>query len=221
VLALHNSTCHVIELRMSDYRYAQWPEKSYALYLLSTLHQKHRCEREREVVDMKTPVTSLDQRYSAPDASPTSWDDTRHELETAELFWLTTVRVDERPHMTPLVCVWVQDQLHFATGPDEQKAKNLGANPHVILSTGRNDWKEGVDVVVEGEARRESEQSALEEIAMAFRTKWEGDWEYTARDGKFLHSDGVEVNLYSVAPRTVYAFAKGSFGHTVHRFSEV
>ena len=170
---------------------------------------------------MKAPVTTLDQRYSASNASPTSWDDTRHQLEMAELFWLTTVRDDGRPHMTPLVSAWALDQLHFTTGPDEQKAKNLLTNTHVILSTGRNDWRDGVDVVVEGEARRQSDQGALEEIAQIFRMKWEGQWEYSARDGTFYHPDGFEVQVYSVAPQKVYAFAKGTFGHTVHRFAGV
>jgi general stress protein 26 len=169
---------------------------------------------------MKKPVTSLDQRYSDSTASPTSWDDTRRELENAELFWLTTVRKDGRPHMTPIVSAWARDQLHFTTGADEQKAKNLLANSHVILSTGRNDWQDGIDLVVEGEAHRPSDQAELEEIAQAFRSKWDGQWEYVARDGKFFHPDGSEVQLYSVAPQKVYAFAKGTFGHTVHRFDE-
>jgi general stress protein 26 len=169
---------------------------------------------------MKAPVTSLDSRYSAPSASPTSWNETQQELEKAELFWLTTVRADGRPHMTPLVAAWALDQLHFTTGADEQKAKNLLANTHVILSTGRSDWKEGVDVVLEGEARREHSQAELEEIVPAFATKWDGNWEYVARDGKFFHPDGFEVDIFSVAPKTVYAFAKGTFGHTVHRFND-
>lgn len=167
---------------------------------------------------MKTPVTSLDERYSAPGATATSWDDTRAELEAAELFWLTTVRADGRPHMTPIVSVWALGQLHFTTGADEQKTKNIAANTYVILSTGRNDWQDGIDVVLEGEARRENDQAVLEEIARAFLTKWDGQWEYQVRDGKFFHPDGTEVLLFSVSPQTVYAFAKGTFGHTVHRF---
>ena len=49
---------------------------------------------------MNTPVTTLDQRFSAPDAAATGWDETRRVLEAAELFWITTVRADGRPHVT-------------------------------------------------------------------------------------------------------------------------
>ena len=54
---------------------------------------------------MTEPVTTLDARFSDPDAIATSWDETRRVLETAELFWITTVRADGRPHVTPLVAV--------------------------------------------------------------------------------------------------------------------
>ena len=37
--------------------------------------------------------------------------------------WLTTVRADGRPHVTPLVAVWLDDAIHFSTGPEEQKVE--------------------------------------------------------------------------------------------------
>ena len=97
---------------------------------------------------MTTPVTTIDQRFSAPDAVAVSWDETRTALEQAELFWITTVRADGRPHATPLVAVWADGALHFHTGPEEQKALNLRANPHVLLITGCNQWNTGLDVIV-------------------------------------------------------------------------
>ncbi len=55
---------------------------------------------------MNEPITKLDTRYSEPDGVVTPWEETRSVLETAELFWLTTVRADDRPHSTPVVAVW-------------------------------------------------------------------------------------------------------------------
>ncbi len=40
---------------------------------------------------MSEPTTALDDRFSDPGAAPTSWDDTVRTLETAELFWITTL----------------------------------------------------------------------------------------------------------------------------------
>jgi general stress protein 26 len=173
------------------------------------------------VVDVSTPVTSLDERYSSSEATAFSWSDTQRELEKAEIFWLTTVRADGRPHVTPLVAVWWNGALHFTTGDKEQKYANLRTNSHVALTTGCNDWREGVDIVVEGDARQGADQRELEDLSAVFLAKWDGDsWGYEARDGKFFHPGGFEVQLFSVRPRTVYAFAKGTFGHTVHRFEE-
>jgi hypothetical protein len=170
---------------------------------------------------MGTPVTTLDERYSSSKATAFSWSETERELKEAELFWLTTVRADGRPHVTPLVAVWWNGALHFTTGDKEQKFANLRANSHVALTTGCNSWQEGVDIVLEGDARQDADQAELEALASVFKAKWDGDsWEYTARDGKFFHPEGFEVQLFSVQPRTVYAFAKGTFGHTVHRFAQ-
>lgn len=166
---------------------------------------------------MSRPTTDLDARFSDPDAAPTSWDDTRTTLETAELFWVTTVRADGRPHVSPLVAVWLDDALHFSTGAAEQKAVNLRTNPHVTLTTGCNQWDHGVDVVVEGDAVQVTDDATLHRLADAWRTKWDGRWQYQAVAGAFQHEAG-EALVFRVVPAKVFAFGKGTFTHTRHRF---
>jgi len=60
---------------------------------------------------MHEPVTTIDSRFSDSDAVPTPWEETHRLLETAELFWLVTVRANGRPHVTPLVAVWLVGEL--------------------------------------------------------------------------------------------------------------
>lgn len=167
---------------------------------------------------MEDPVTKLNARFSHPDAVATEWGETRRVLETAELFWITTVRTDGRPHVTPLVAVWVDDALHFSTGPDEQKAVNLRGNPHVTLTTGRNDWEGGFDVVVEGDAVKVSDNDLLQRLAAAWAAKWDGRWQYEARDGVFHQKAGSTSLVFSVAPRKIFAFGKGIFSQTRYSF---
>jgi hypothetical protein len=169
---------------------------------------------------MTGPVTSVDSRYSDPSAAPTSWEETRAALERAELFWITTVRPEGRPHTTPVVAVWVDDALYFTTGPKEQKSKNLLACPHVAVTTGCNGWESGLDVVVEGDALPCTDPAVLERVAEAFQQKWDGRWKFEARGERFLHPEDFEVQLFAVAPDKVLAFAKGLFAHTMHRFSQ-
>jgi nitroimidazol reductase NimA-like FMN-containing flavoprotein (pyridoxamine 5'-phosphate oxidase superfamily) len=170
---------------------------------------------------MSTPVTKLDQRYSEPDAEAAGWDETRKVLEEAELFWISTVRADGRPHVTPLVAVWVDGGLHFCTGDTEQKFLNLTANPNVVLTTGCNRWDGGLDVVVEGKAVKTTDDATLTRLAQAWRAKWDGRWQFVARDGAFTDSEGGagRAEVFSVTPVKIYAHAKGEpFGATTHRF---
>lgn len=167
---------------------------------------------------MSAPVTEIDPRFSDPNAAVTEWSETLRAIEAAELFWLSTVRADGRPHVTPLVAVWLDDALHFCTGAGEQKNVNLSANPHVILTTGVNGWDEGLDVVVEGDAARVTDNARLRRLAEAWAAKWDGRWLFEAAGGCFRHRDGYEALVYAVRPVKVLAFAKGSFSHTRHLF---
>ena len=100
------------------------------------------------------PARSTDERtrpgagspLQRPRDEPDELGRPRRALETAELSWISTVRPDGRPHVIPLPAVWLEDHLYFATGAGEQKAHNLAANPHVVLTTGCNTWDRGLDV---------------------------------------------------------------------------
>jgi general stress protein 26 len=166
---------------------------------------------------MQEPVPELDERFSGPNAEATPWATTRAVLEQAQLSWITTVRPDGRPHVTPLVPVWLDDAVYFSTGPSEQKAVNLAGNPHVVLTTGCNRWDEGLDVMVEGRAERVTDQATLERLAAVWTTKWEGQWQYGVTDGGLTHPDpGVEGPelVFAVKPAKVLAFGRGVFSQT-------
>src|SRR3954467_13153380 len=106
------------------------------------------------------PTTAIDSRFSQPDAAATPWTEAAAVLADAELYWLTTVRADGRPHVTPLIGVAEDEVVHFCTGLREQKARNLEQNTNVALTTGNNAWARGLDVVVEGTAVRVVDQDA-------------------------------------------------------------
>ena len=167
---------------------------------------------------MKEPVTKIDSRFSDPDAIATEWDETRRVLEMAELFWISTVRADGRPHVTPLVAVWLDGAIYFSAGATEQKAMNLSGNPHVILTTGCNHWDAGLDIVVEGDAVQITDDGMLARLAEAWSTKWDGRWQYEGRNGGLHSKDGEMALVFSVTPTKILAFAKGTFSHTRHLF---
>src|SRR6476659_7395110 len=137
----------------------------------------------------KAPVTELDARFGDATVA-TPWEEARRVIDEAELFWISTVRADGRPHVTPLPAVWDDGALHICTGAAEQKGVNLARNPHCALTTGNNTWKVGLDVVVEGAAERITDETRLQHLADAWESKYHGDWRFDVANGAFQHDGG-------------------------------
>ncbi len=162
----------------------------------------------------------LDARFSEA-TEPVGWSEVADALARAELYWLTTVREDGRPHTTPLVGAWVDDGFVFCTGPEEQKARNLTHCASVTVTTGANTWNDGLDVVVEGDAERMTGLVTLTRLADAIREKYDGVWDFTPHEDGFGHTDDSGDNhvahVFRVPPAKVLAFAKSPHGQTRFR----
>jgi general stress protein 26 len=170
-------------------------------------------------MDGPDPVTELC-AFSSPGATPTGWSHARDELAAAELYWLSTVRPDGRPHVTPLLAIWLDGALYFCTGPEERKAKNLSENRHCILTTGTNTL-DGLDLVIEGTAEYVSDRVELELVASTYETKY-GD-HFTAPDGTWAGlGDAIrqaDVLVCRVKPVLGLGFGKGgTYSQTRWRF---
>jgi general stress protein 26 len=161
------------------------------------------------------PSTAIDERYGEAGAAPTDWATAQDLLRRAELSWITTVRPDGRPHVTPLITVSDGTTVWFGTGPQERKRRNLAANPHVVLTTGTNALHGGVDVVVEGEAVRVTDDGELSRLAAAYLEKYGEDWRYEVRDGAFWGAGaGGETWVFAVDAVTAFGFGKGPYSQT-------
>ncbi|MCJ1676400.1 pyridoxamine 5'-phosphate oxidase family protein [Streptomyces sp. APSN-46.1] len=165
------------------------------------------------------PEAELDERYSDAHATATAWSAAAARLAEAEVYWLTTVRPDSRPHTTPLTGVWDDNALYFCTGEQERKAKNLAANPAVVLTTGCNRLREGYDLVVEGDAVRVAAENRLRPLAEAWEAKYGAEWHFDVRNGTFVNPGAGEALVFEVRPRTVFGFGKAPHSQTRWRFS--
>ena len=156
----------------------------------------------------------IDPRFSDPSAEPTPWATTESALTAAELYWITTVRADGRPHVTPLIGLYHDGALHFCTGLREQKYRNLQGNPHVVLTTGTNTWAAGLDVVVEGRATQVTDD--LQRVADAYVDKYGEVWRFTVGDGVFDDDEGGPAAVFRVQAAKVIAFAKAPHAQTTY-----
>jgi nitroimidazol reductase NimA-like FMN-containing flavoprotein (pyridoxamine 5'-phosphate oxidase superfamily) len=166
---------------------------------------------------MNSPTAEFDSRFSDPEAGPTPWSHAAQVLEHAELYWLSTVRADGRPHVTPLIGVVEDGAVHFCTGLREQKARNLEHRNQVALTTGNNTWAQGLDVVVEGTAVRVTDQAALQRLADAFEAKYGSVWHFDVTDDGFGTGEDTAA-VFRIEPAKVLAFAKEPHGQTSYRF---
>lgn len=171
-------------------------------------------------------IGELDARFSSPQAPPSSWNEVERQLDDAEIFWVTTVRPDGRPHTTPLIAAWLDGAMHFGTGRGERKELNLRTNDHCVLTTGCNAFHEGLDVVVEGDAERVRDRTTLHRVAERFGEKY--DWHFeVAGDG--LHevigpeptaeASTTPTLVFRVQPVKIFAYGRGeAFSATRWRF---
>ncbi|NMO53540.1 pyridoxamine 5'-phosphate oxidase family protein [Actinoplanes sp. TBRC 11911] len=166
---------------------------------------------------MTEPLAELDARFSSPGAVARPWDDVDRVLTDAKIFWLSTVRTDGRPHVTPLPGVWTTGALHFCTGAEEQKARNLAHEPRCVLTTGTDHQDQGLDVIVEGAAGRVGDPGLLRTLAGLWKTRL--GWDFTPGDGAFRGDDGTVALVFAVPPSKILAFGKGEpYSQTRFRF---
>jgi len=184
--------------------------------------RKNRKETTVAVADLvpelnAEPEAELNADFSSPEAVAPPWQRVVEVLQTSEIFFLSTVRGNGRPHVTPIPAVWHDGALHICTGKQEQKAKNLTSNPYCVLTTGTNRLRTGLDVVVEGRAEPVLDQSRLEHLAGLWLSKL--DWPFEVVEGGFSDGHHGTATVYAVAPDKVLAFGKGEpFSQTRYRF---
>ena len=160
----------------------------------------------------------VEQAYRAAGATTTSWTEARRRLAEADSYWLATVQPDGRPHLVPVLAVWVDGALHFVASPTSRKGRNLARDPSCVIAA-RGD---GIDLVVEGEAVKVTDDHRLHRAADAYETKY--GWPVTVREGA-LYGDGAPTAgpspyaVYEVLPTTAFGFPTGgTFTPTRWRF---
>ena len=78
--------------------------------------------------------------------------------------FLATVRPDGRPHVAGVGALWVDGRFYFTSGAGTQKSRNLAKQPACVISVRLPD----IDLVVEGTARKVSDEPTLQRLAHYF-----------------------------------------------------
>lgn len=152
------------------------------------------------------PIAELIPTADGHDGAPTPWAEALTRLRSGPTFWLSATAPDGRPHVRPVLGVWVDHALHVASGAGTVKTGLIAANPRVSLTT----HVDAMDLVLEGEAVRETGRARLERVAEAYAQTY--GWHPRARDGALTGADGAPTAgpppylVLAVRPRRVLGF---------------
>jgi nitroimidazol reductase NimA-like FMN-containing flavoprotein (pyridoxamine 5'-phosphate oxidase superfamily) len=152
----------------------------------------------------KEPLSA--EPLTADAATVIPWAEARTRLAEARFYWLATVHPDGRPHVRPVLAVWVDGALHSTTNPTARKGRNLARDSRCAITV----RSEGLDLVVEGEAAKVSDEAKLQRVADAYVAKYE--WPVTVREGAFDAEYGAPAagpppyEVYEVTPSVVFGF---------------
>ncbi len=135
-----------------------------------------------------------------------TWDHVRQRMIDSRNYWIGTTRPDGRPHAAPVWGVWLDDSFFFGTDPHSRKARNLRANPEVVVHL-----ESGDDcVILEGVVEEESDPGLRRRVGEAYAAKYGLDALGGAEDG------GPPV--YVLRPRVGFAWLESSFPETATRW---
>jgi predicted pyridoxine 5'-phosphate oxidase superfamily flavin-nucleotide-binding protein len=175
------------------------------------------CRRYHPLMAETTPISELNTDFSSPEAVARPWSEVERLLTTAEMFWISTVRADGRPHVTPIPAVWHDGALHICTGDQEQKARNLDHDSRCVLTTGTPSIDSGLDVTVEGSAVRVTDRDRLATLAALWKERL--NWDFRVGEDSFDGGGGRKGLVFAVTPAKILAFGKGEpYSQTRYRF---
>ena len=144
-----------------------------------------------------------------------------YKAEEQRRSWLATSGPGGRPHLTGIGALWADDRFYVVTGPRTRKGQNLARDKRCVIAVNLED----LDLVVEGRARRITDDKTLRRLAKRYNAQ---GWPSRAERGAFTAPFSAPSAgrppwyLYEVVPTTAFGVSTDKpFGATRWRFKKV
>src|SRR3990172_5930037 len=97
------------------------------------------------------------------------WTFVTERMAASHNYWINTTRPDGRPHATPVWGLWFDGRFYFSAGHNSRKARNLAADPRLIVHL-----ESGDEVVIfEGQVEMLSpDESLFSQLDAAYHDKY-------------------------------------------------
>jgi hypothetical protein len=158
---------------------------------------------------MTERAPAAEQPLVGEDGTATPWAAARQRLEHPErgrTYWLATVRPDGRPHVMPLLGLWLDDAFYFVTSETTRKGQNLAHDPRCVITTSSTALP-ALDLILEGDARKVTDDATLQRVVGAYRSFME--WPLEVQDGLVVGPNAPTAGpppyaVYALTPATVF-----------------
>ena len=131
------------------------------------------------------------------DGEHLSWSWAEERLVRSRSYWIASTRPDGRPHVMPLWGIWLDGAVVFGTDRGSRKARNLAANPAVVVHLESGDEA----VIIEGEAAEVIDAAELQAADAAYKAKY----------NESLLGAPDDVIIYQVRPAVAFAWQESDF----------
>jgi nitroimidazol reductase NimA-like FMN-containing flavoprotein (pyridoxamine 5'-phosphate oxidase superfamily) len=137
---------------------------------------------------------------------PLAWAVARDRLADERFYWLATVHPGGRPHVRPVLAIWMDGNLHTTSNPAAQKGRNLEREGRCSFTVSTP----GLDLVVEGTAAAVIDAALLQRVAAEYFAKYQ--WPAEVKDGAFDAPYGAPTagpppyRVYQIVPEVVFGF---------------
>jgi hypothetical protein len=133
-----------------------------------------------------------------------AWDAVEKKIANAHNYWICTTRPDGLPHAMPVWAVWVDGAVYFGTDRGSRKARNIIANPAMLIHLEL--MKEAV--ILEGTAEEVTDRAIMKSLDAAYARKY-----------KMRLSDAPgDTFLVRLRPRVVLAWTEKQFASSPTRW---
>jgi len=109
--------------------------------------------------------------YGVPENSEglMAWGDVRPTIEATKIYWIASVRPDNRPHAIPIWGAWVGDVYYFEGGSDTRWGRNLQANPAMVVHLEQGN----LAIMIEGRyAKVDLDAATCKQVIAQFAAKY-------------------------------------------------
>ncbi|MGE0598164.1 MAG: pyridoxamine 5'-phosphate oxidase family protein [Dehalococcoidia bacterium] len=168
------------------------------------------------MVNVITERPEVPEGYGLPenDEGMLEWVWAEERLVSAANYWISTVRPDGRPHVTPVWGVWHEGAFYFDGSDQTRRMKNIAVNPEIAVHLESGDEV----VIVEGSAASEAvppERGLAARLAALYTAK------YAAYDYSPEPDQWDAGGLYVLRPRKALGWTLrpgDEFGKTYTRW---